>query len=147
MAQKQSTHRVTKVRTTAYTHSERGGGGPRNALGRRLSGSRVISAASDWSRYPLGTKFRVLQTNEIYQIDDYGGALVGTNTIDLYKTSKVGMRRWGVRHVDIEILEWGSETESLKVLTPRRRHAKVRRMVVALQEKQRRGPRATNATL
>ena len=56
-------------------------------------------------------------------IDDYGGALVGTNTIDLYKTSRADMKRWGVRHVDIDILQWGSSEQSLKVLRrPRQKH-------------------------
>jgi 3D (Asp-Asp-Asp) domain-containing protein len=73
---------------------------------------RSKSAASDWSRFPLGTRFRVLPTGEEYIIDDYGGALVGTNTIDLYKPSMLAMRRWGVRHVEIEVLEWGSEEEA-----------------------------------
>ena len=130
--------RIENVRTTAYTHSERGGGGPRNALGKRLSRNGFISAASDWSVFPLGTKFRVVDTGQTYVIDDYGGALVGTSTIDLYKTSRAQVRRWGVRRVTIDILNWGSDDESLKVLSPRRRHGKVRRMVVALQAKQRR---------
>jgi hypothetical protein len=26
------------------------------------------------------------------------------------------MKRWGVHHVDIDILQWGSEVQSLKVL-------------------------------
>ena len=106
--------RVSNVRTTAYTHSE--AGGRRNAIGSRLSGSNVISAASDWSRFPLGTKFRIVDTNEVFEIDDYGSALIGTNTIDLYKTSRLEMRRWGMRHVDIDILEWGSNERSLAVL-------------------------------
>jgi 3D (Asp-Asp-Asp) domain-containing protein len=128
-------HRMSKVRTTAYTHTERGG--RRSALGTRLSGRNVQSAASDWSRFPLGTKFRIVDTNEIFQIDDYGTALVGTNTIDLYKTNRLAMRKWGVRHVDIDILEWGSDEQSLNVLTPRSRHRTCRRMVLALQEKTR----------
>ena len=45
--------RVCKVRTTAYTHTE--AGGRNNAVGTRLSGKNVMSAASDWSRWPLGT--------------------------------------------------------------------------------------------
>jgi 3D (Asp-Asp-Asp) domain-containing protein len=125
--------RVSNVRTTAYTHSEEGG--RRNAIGSRLSGSKVISAASDWSRFPLGTKFRIVDTNEVFQIDDYGSALIGTNTIDLYKISRLEMRRWGMRHVDIDILEWGSNERSLAVLAPRSRISHVRRMVVALREK------------
>src|SRR6187549_2428849 len=125
--------RVHKVRTTAYTHNE--GSGARNAMGQRLSNSRLKSAASDWSRYPLGTRFRVLNSGDEYIIDDYGGALVGTNTIDLYKPSKLEMRRWGVRHVDIEVMQWGSEAESLKVLRPRKNARIVRRMIASLESK------------
>lgn len=68
-------------------------------------------------------------------IDDYGTALIGTNTIDLYKTSRLDMKRWGVRHVDIDILEWGSKEKSLQVLAPRAHHKSVRRMITALQKK------------
>ena len=125
--------RIANVRTTAYTHTEKGG--RRNAIGVRLSGSNVMSAASDWSRFPLGTRFRIVGTTEEYIIDDYGTALVGTNTIDLYKKSRLEMKRWGVRHVDIDILEWGSEAKSLSVLTPRARHRTVQRMMVGLQKK------------
>jgi 3D (Asp-Asp-Asp) domain-containing protein len=128
-------HRMSKVRTTAYTHTERGG--RRSALGTRLSGKNVQSAASDWSRFPLGTKFRIVDTNEIFKIDDYGTALIGTDTIDLYKTNRLAMRKWGVRHVDIDILEWGSDQQSLQVLASRTRHRTCRRMMLALQEKAR----------
>lgn len=128
-----STHRVAGVRTTAYSHTEQGG--KRNAVGTPLSGRHVMSAASDWSRFPLGTRFRIVDTREEYVIDDYGTALIGTNTIDLYKTSRLDMKRWGVRHVDIDILEWGSKEKSLKVLAPRAHHKSVRRMIAALQKK------------
>ena len=132
-AHKHSHRKIQKVRTTAYTHTEPGGS--RNAIGGRLSSGTVKSAASDWSRFPLGTKFKLLQTGDIYRIDDYGSALVGTNTIDLYKTSKAGVRRWGVRHVDIEILEWGCSDRSLNVLEPRGRRGYVRRMIQSLRVK------------
>ncbi|HEY5767201.1 MAG TPA: hypothetical protein VIS53_05150, partial [Candidatus Udaeobacter sp.] len=62
-------------------------------------------------------------------------ALVGTDTIDLYKGSRSQVRDWGVRYVDIDILQWGSEEESLKVLAPRRKHNCVRKMVAALEKK------------
>ena len=87
----------------------------------RLSGKNVMSAAADWSRWPLGTRFRIVDTDEVFQIDDYGSALIGTGTIDLYKTNRLAMRRWGVRSVDIDILEWGSTEKSLEVLAPRKR--------------------------
>jgi 3D (Asp-Asp-Asp) domain-containing protein len=125
--------RVHNVRTTAYTDRE--GSGCHNAVGCRLSGQHVMSAASDWSRFPLGTRFRIADTNEEYIIDDYGTALTGTDAIDLYKLSRLDMHRWGVRHVDIEVLQWGSEEESLKVLAPRTKHRCVRQMVASLQKK------------
>ena len=129
-----SGRRIPHVRTTAYTHHE-GGSGVHNALGEYLSGRHVMSAASDWSRYPLGTRFRLADTNEEYVIDDYGGALVGTDTIDLYKPSRLEMKNWGVRYVDIDVLQWGSEEQSLKVLAPRCKHHCARQMVAALQKK------------
>src|SRR5262249_18324280 len=107
--------RIPKVRTTAYTHHE-GGSGAHNAVGTYLSGRQVLSAASDWSRYPLGTRFRLTETNEEYVIDDYGGALVGTGTIDLYKPSRSEVSNWGVHYVYIVILQLGSAAASLKVL-------------------------------
>ena len=65
------------------------------------------------------------------------GHLVGTNTIDLFKNSRLEMKRWGVRHVDIDILQWGSDQQSLKILGPRAKHKKVRRMLAALNSKTR----------
>ncbi len=140
-----SGRRVQNVRTTAYTHTE--GGGVHNALGSYLSGRQVMSAASDWSRYPLGTRFRISSTNEEYVIDDYGTALIGTDTIDLYKTSRLDMKRWGVRHVDIDILQWGSEEQSLKVLAPRCKHRCVQKMVASLQQKKTHGKKELLASL
>ena len=124
--------RMSNVRTTAYTHKEKGG--VRNALGTYLSGRHVMSAAADWSRFPLGTRFRICSTREEFIIDDYGTALVGSNTIDLYKPTKLEMKRWGVRNVDIDVLQWGSEEKSLQVLAPRAKHAQVQKMIVSLQK-------------
>jgi len=126
-----TSHRFSKVRTTAYTHTE--AGGRRNAIGDRLSGKEVKSAAADWSRWPLGTKFRIVDTDEVFQIDDYGSALVGTGTIDLYKTNRLAMKRWGVRSVDIDVIEWGSRQKSLEVLSPRKKSRIVRKMILALK--------------
>lgn len=124
-------HRISNVRTTAYCGSE--GSGHRNAVGEYLSGRKVKSAASDWSRFPLGTRFRIVGTNDEYIIDDYGGALIGTNTIDLYKNSMAGVRNWGVRRVDIDVLQWGSHERSLQVLRPRKGSGIVRRMIASLE--------------
>lgn len=126
------TRKVRKVRTTAFTGSE---GSHYNAIGSRLQAAKLSSAAADWSRFPFGTKFRLLDNNQIYVVDDYGSALVGTETIDLYMPSRRLMQRWGVRHVNIEVIEPGSYTKSLDILRPRKRLPYVRRMVNDLQKK------------
>jgi 3D (Asp-Asp-Asp) domain-containing protein len=126
-------NRMQQIRTTAYTRTEKGG--HRNAVGMYLSGHNVMSAAADWSRFPFGTRFRIVETKEEYVIDDYGSALIGTGTIDLYKKTRLDMKTWGVRRVDIDILQWGSEDESLKILGPRAKHSSVRQMIIALQKK------------
>jgi 3D (Asp-Asp-Asp) domain-containing protein len=134
----QKAARTQKVRTTAYTHTEPGG--RNSASGSRLSAGTIHSAAADWSRFPVGTRFKILQTGEICQIDDYGSALTGTNTIDLYKPSRGAMNRWGVRMVDIRILQWGSARRSLEILAPRAGNPHVRRMVAALRQQTKGAP-------
>ena len=62
--------------------------------------------------------------------DDYGSALIGTGTIDLYKTNRFAMNRWGVRSVDIDVLQWGSLEKSLAMLAPRKGSPRVRQMIV-----------------
>ena len=124
--------RICKVRTTAYTHTE--AGGRNNAIGTRLSGKNVMSAASDWSRWPLGTKFRIVGTDDVFQIDDYGSALIGTGTIDLYKTNRLAMKQWGVRSVDIDILEWGSPQTQPRGARAAQEQPPVRAMIVALSQ-------------
>jgi len=120
------------VRTTAYTSAEPGGS--RDACGKLLSTGAVHSAAADWSRYPVGTCFKILETGELCEIDDYGSALIGTDTIDLYKDNRSQMRDWGVRMVHIKIVAWGSARRSLEILTPRARNAQVRPMIAALRQ-------------
>ena len=127
------------VKTTAYSHGEADHlrYGNMNAIGTPLRYGSVRSAAADWSRFPLGTKFRLINDPEtLYVVDDYGSALVGKETIDLYKPTMKAMRQWGTRHVDIEIVEWGSFEESLRVLKPRAPKAHyVKRMVWAIEER------------
>src|SRR5215831_10426511 len=98
-------------------------------VGTSLTSGRVRSAAADWARWPAGTKFLLLSTGQVYQVDDYGWALSGRNTIDLYCPSAMEMNQWGVRRVTIQILEWGDPWKSYRVLKPRRDYAHVRRML------------------
>jgi 3D (Asp-Asp-Asp) domain-containing protein len=129
--------RVQQVRTTAYTHTEADHiqYGKKNALGMRLTHTGVRSAAADWSRWPAGTVFRVRETGEVYQVDDYGWALAGTNTIDLYQPTRAAMNRWGVRHVTIENIVWGDVDKSLAILRGRSKYAHVRRMIEGIEDR------------
>ncbi|OAI41154.1 hypothetical protein AYO41_05505 [Verrucomicrobia bacterium SCGC AG-212-E04] len=97
------------------------------------SGGVFGSAAADWSRWPVGTTFRVQTTGQLYRVDDYGFALSGRNTIDLYTPTKGAMNQWGVRVVPIEILQWGDDQESLRILRPRQSYRHIRRMVLELE--------------
>ena len=95
--------------------------------------SRIGSAAADWSRWPVGTTFRVLSTGQVYKVDDYGWALAGRNTIDLYMGSRGDMNRWGVRNEKIKILSWGDRATSIGLLTARQHYKHCRRMLLQLQ--------------
>tara|TARA_R110002096_G_scaffold376724_7_gene570490 strand:- start:5549 stop:6346 length:798 start_codon:yes stop_codon:yes gene_type:complete len=98
------------VRTTAYTHSESDHlvYGRKTAIGSTLRSTQsYTSAAADWSRFPIGTTFKIEGEPTTYVVDDYGSALVGTNTIDIYRPSRSSMNRWGVRNVSIKILKVG----------------------------------------
>ncbi|MDZ4289597.1 MAG: hypothetical protein U0984_16650 [Prosthecobacter sp.] len=124
------------VRTTAYCHDESDhiAYGVRNAVGTRLKFGSLRSAAADWSRYPVGTLFRIAgQSNVVYEVDDYGSALVGTGTIDLYKPSRGLMNDWGVRNVDIEVIRWGSFQRSMDIMRDRARWPHVRQMMEGIQ--------------
>lgn len=128
--------RIHDVRTTAYTHTESDHivYGTKNAEGGNLKYGNVRSAAADWSVYPVGTVFQIEGDSAVYEVDDYGSALVGTETIDIYKPSKATMNQWGVRKVNISVLRWGSFERSLDILKPRGRKAShVREMVQKLE--------------
>jgi len=107
----------------------------RNAVGGRLKSGTVTSAATDWSRFPLGTKFRVKETGRVYEVDDYGSAMVGKDKVDLFKTNYRDVYRWGVRNVQLEIIKWGDFAKSLAILKPRSRNSHVKVMVQQLEAK------------
>jgi 3D (Asp-Asp-Asp) domain-containing protein len=94
---------------------------------------KIGSAAADWSRWPMGTTFRLLSTGQIYRVDDYGWALAGRNTIDLYMATQAEMNAWGARQEPIQILKWGDSEESLRFLQQHQDYKHIRRMVLELQ--------------
>jgi 3D (Asp-Asp-Asp) domain-containing protein len=97
---------------------------------------QIGSAAADWSRWPAGTVFRLLSTGQNYRVEDYGWALSGRNTIDLYMANQREMNNWGARHETIEILKWGDPEESLQFLRRHQDYRHIKRMVLELEGRQ-----------
>lgn len=94
---------------------------------------QIGSAAADWSRWPAGTVFRLISTGQVYRVEDYGWALAGRNTIDLYMPSRSAMNSWGAREENIQILQWGDPAASLRLLQGHQGYRHIRRMVLELQ--------------
>ena len=94
---------------------------------------QIGSAAADWSRWPAGTMFRLLSTGQNYRVEDYGWALSGRNTIDLYMANQREMNTWGARQETIEILKWGDPQESLQFLRRHQDYRHIKRMVLELE--------------
>lgn len=124
--------RTRLVRTTAYTSTESDHliYGDKNATGTTLRYSnRVRSAAADWSFYPVGTTFRIKGLPYLYVVDDYGSALTGTGTVDIYKPTKEVMNQWGTRNVELTIVQWGSFTRSAQLLSQRDKYGHCKQML------------------
>lgn len=133
-----SLQRNRVARTTAYTHGESDHlvYGRKNAYGTTLKYTPTIrSAAADWSFYPLGTKFKIKGQPYTYVVDDYGSALTGTGTIDIYQPSKQLMGKWGRRYVEVTVIQWGSAEQSLAVLKTRSGYSHCRQMIAALEQR------------
>jgi 3D (Asp-Asp-Asp) domain-containing protein len=123
-------------RSQPFSMSER----RKTTIGTRRGRSKVPppvpmigSAAADWSRWPAGTTFRLLSTGQIYRVDDYGWALSGRNTIDLYMANQREMNSWGAREETIQILQWGDPRESLGLLARHQDFRHIKRMVLELE--------------
>jgi 3D (Asp-Asp-Asp) domain-containing protein len=135
------TNQIMMVRTTAYSHLEADSlkYGKLSAAGNTLQyGSKTRSAAADWSKFPVGTRFTIEGLPYEYVVDDYGSALVGTETIDIYKPNLGSIGQWGVRNIPIKVIEWGSWEKSRKILDSRKqvKHANhVRTMLAEIERK------------
>jgi len=98
--------------------------------------SPIGSAAADWSRWPMGTTFRLLSTGQMYRVEDYGWALSGRNTIDLYMANQREMNSWGAREETIQVLQWGDPQQSLQFLQSHQNYKHIKRMVLELEGRQ-----------
>lgn len=125
------------VRMTAYNHAEADHirWGRKTASGTTVRYGKMVSVAADWSRWPLGTEFRMVPCDgKVYVVEDYGGALVGTDTLDIYKPTIAAMNSWGLRWKNIEVVKWGCLQKSFNIINnpERLRYRHVRRMREAL---------------
>ncbi len=119
------------VRTTAYSCAEKEMGGIYknfSAAGTTLKYGKVRSAAADWSLYPLGTLFKIKGLPHTYVVDDYGSALVGAGSIDIYHPSKSLMNKWNTRPAEIQIIKMGDWERSAHLLKGRLKHSHCRKM-------------------
>lgn len=125
-----TTTTVTTTRVTKTTVPTRGA---KRAIAVSRSPARIGSAAADWSRWPMGTTFRVLSTGQMYRVEDYGWALSGRNTIDLYMANQRDMNAWGARQEPIQVLQWGDREQSLQFLRGHQDYKHIKRMVLELE--------------
>jgi 3D (Asp-Asp-Asp) domain-containing protein len=128
---KKATRATTTTTTTRVTKTA-----PMRGTKRAVAGSKpskIGSAAADWSRWPVGTTFRLLSTGQVYRVEDYGWALSGRNTIDLYMANQRDMNTWGARQEPIQILRWGDSQQSLQVLQSHTGYKHIKRMVLELE--------------
>lgn len=133
---KKATRATTTVTTTGVTKTTKTTSttkGAKRAVAVSKAPPRIGSAAADWSRWPMGTTFRVLSTGQMYRVEDYGWALSGRNTIDLYMASQHDMNAWGARQEPIQILHWGDPQQSLQALRAHQEHKHIKRMVLELE--------------
>jgi 3D (Asp-Asp-Asp) domain-containing protein len=119
-----TTHSVRRAVAVSPGRRSRGEGGRSPQIG---------SAAADWSRWPAGTVFRLLSTGQNYRVEDYGWALSGRNTIDLYMANQREMNSWGARQETIQVLKWGAPQESLQFLRSHQNYKHIKRMVLELE--------------
>jgi len=130
---KKATRVTTTVTTTRVMKTTTTTRGAERAVAGSKSPPRIGSAAADWSRWPMGTTFRLLSTGQMYRVEDYGWALSGRNTIDLYMANSRDMNTWGARQEPIQVLHWGDPQQSLQILQSHAEHKHIKRMVLELE--------------
>lgn len=92
--------RKMRVTATAYTsHPSEGGKYAYN--GQILRDGHI---ASDFNKLPLGTKVYIPQFNKIFTVVDTGSAIKG-NKIDIWMNSRQKALQWGIKTIDIYVLD------------------------------------------
>ena len=69
------------------------------AMGTKARANHTIAASS---QYKFGTKIRI--NGIVYTVEDRGGAITG-NKIDIYMNTHQEALKWGVRYLNVEVLQ------------------------------------------
>ena len=93
--------RQMKVKATAYTGSP-AEGGDMTYIGTKCREGYTI--AVDPKVIPLGTRVYIPQFGKIFVAEDTGSAIKG-NKIDIFMNSYAKAMEWGIRYIDIIILD------------------------------------------
>lgn len=90
-----------RYKVTAYCSCEKCCGKTNGitAMGTKAQANHTIAASS---QFAFGTKIRI--NGIVYTVEDRGGAITG-NKIDIYMNSHSEALAWGVRYLDIEVIE------------------------------------------
>ena len=90
-----------KYKVTAYCSCARCCGKTNGitAMGTKATANHTIAASA---QFPFGTKIKINGT--VYTVEDRGGAITG-NKIDIYMNSHQEALAWGVRYLDIEVMD------------------------------------------
>ena len=106
--------RVTKVsvKTTAYSTDDYSINVPKwrdnmTATNKRVKRGMV---AADWRVFPPGTRLYIPGYGEAV-VEDRGGAVKG-NHLDLFVDTYKEARSWGVRNMDVYVIEVGNRTRT-----------------------------------
>ena len=93
--------RQMKVKASAYTGSP-AEGGDMTYIGTKCRENHTI--AVDPKVIPLGTRVYIPQFGKVFVAEDTGSAIKG-NKIDIFMNSYAKAMEWGIRYIDIIILD------------------------------------------
>lgn len=95
---------INGVRYSGCSGITSGGTNVKNTLYHE-DGYRIVAA--DWDYYPKGTLLKIEGFDEVFIVDDKGGAIKGKYRIDVLMRSKEKANQFGVQELEITILERG----------------------------------------
>jgi 3D (Asp-Asp-Asp) domain-containing protein len=108
------------VKTTAYSNDPRSINVARWRDGRTATNKRAKRGivAADWNVFPPGTRIYIPGYGEAV-VEDRGGAVKGLH-LDLFHDTRREALQWGVKKLEVYVLEMGKARPSMKHQTLRK---------------------------